>query len=414
MTKQLAACHQAEAEGTDAQSEPVASAGSPRGQTKQLDRVPISFRSLPGWDDDDHAAAFRALVKSAAVLVSDAPGNAPGDDTSGVSLSPALRRILQRALQHAGRGLAGLDARSFFEHFFLPHRAVRHDIEGLVTGYYEPILAGSRVATEEFPIPLYRRPADLVSVVDDTLRGAAGLQLTHMRRTVGDTLEAYATRSEIEGGALADQGLELVWLADPVEAFFVHVQGSAVIRFQDGSSSRIAYDGKNGHPYSSIGRYLIEMGEIAAEAMSLHRLGAYLRADAVRGREVMHKNLSFVFFRELQSEGGAKPATAALGARSIPLTPGRSLAIDASFHELGTPIFVCAPALTHAAGGRAFRRLMVAQDVGSAIRGPERGDIFFGSGARAGTLAGQTKHACTFHVLLPRASAGRVGGGEAG
>ncbi len=405
MTKQLAACHQAEAEGTGAQSEAAASATSPTGQTKRLDRVPVSFHSLPGWDEDDHGAAFRALLKSAAVLTTDPPG---------VSLSPALRRILQRALQHAGRGLAGLDARSFFEHFFVPHRAVRHDTAGLVTGYYEPILAGSRTRTEEFPIPLYRRPADLVNVIDDTLRGAAGVQLTHMRRTAGGTLEAFATRSEIEDGALAGQGLELVWLADPVDAFFVHVQGSALIRFQDGSSSRIAYDGKNGHPYTSIGRYLIETDEIAAEAMSLQRLGAYLRADAVRGRQVMHKNASFVFFRALQNEGGATPATAALGARSIPLTPGRSLAVDASFHEIGTPIFVSAPALTHGTGGRAFRRLMVAQDVGSAIRGPERGDIFFGSGARAGALAGRTKHACTFHVLLPRLSAGRGRGDGVG
>jgi membrane-bound lytic murein transglycosylase A len=226
--------------------------------------------------------------------------------------------------------------------------------------------------------------------------------LTHARRT-SNGVEPYATREDIERGALVGLGLELVWLADAVDCFFMHVQGSGRIRFEDGSSARITYDGKNGHPYTSIGRYLIDLGHFSADAMSLDALKLWLSVDEERGRHAMWQNKSFVFFRELAGNEAESP----LGALSIPLSEGRSLAVDTAFHALGTPIYVAAPSLTHATPANGFHRLMIANDVGSAIRGPERGDIYFGSGPEAGALAGITKHRGWFFVLLPREGAGK-------
>ncbi len=244
-------------------------------------------------------------------------------------------------------------------------------------------------------------------MVLESERGAVGDAYTHMRQT-GAGLEPYATRSEIEQGALAGRGLEFLWLEDPVDTFFMHIQGSGRIRLPDGSLIRISYDGKNGHPYTSIGRYLIDSGHFAADQMSLEALRSWLKRNPELGREAMWQNKSFVFFRELAGAEAESP----MGVMEIPLTQDRSLAVDTGFHAIGTPVFVVSPTLTHAesqagesptAKTKGFRRLMIAQDVGSAIRGPERGDIFFGSGDRAGKKAGITKHPGHFIVFLPRA-----------
>ena len=230
-------------------------------------------------------------------------------------------------------------------------------------------------------------------------RAAAGIAYTHMRRTSAG-LVPYPTRTEIEAGALAGQGLDVVWLADPVEVFFAQVQGSARIRLPDGRRLGLAYDGKNGHPYTSIGRVLIDRGAMTVDEMSMAALGRFLRADPERGREVMQHNASYVFFRAMAGD----EEQVAQGALGVPLTTGRSLAVDTAFHRLGSPIFVDAPALRHGGQRRPFRRLMVAQDVGSAIRGAERGDIYFGSGDIAAARAGITKPPGRFFVLLPRAA----------
>src|SRR6185312_14831510 len=232
-----------------------------------------------------------------------------------------------------------------------------------------------------------------------TQRAQSGQTLTHARRTATGT-EPYATRAEIEAGALKGKGLELVYLADPVDLFFMQIQGSGRVKLTDGSTIRLHYDGKNGHPYSSIGRYLIEKGLLAADKVSLGALSSWLKADRERGKQVMWQNASYVFFRELQ---GAE-ASAARGAMNSPLTPGRSLAVDTAYHVLGAPIFVTGTDMTHVDKAGAFNRLMIAQDVGSAIKGPERGDIYFGSGDKAGKLAGVTKHEGNFFVLLPTSS----------
>ncbi|AHB47422.1 transglycosylase [Hyphomicrobium nitrativorans NL23] len=355
---------------------------------------PVPFAELPGWGDDDHLAAFQAFARSAPAL------REAGERASGKTkaANAALVAAAELALSKADAITTRDAARAFFEQMFVPHRVEHKSTAGLLTGYYEPVLDASREASGAFRVPIYRRPPDLVNLVGEAERGALADAPTHARKTASG-VEPYATRAEIEAGALAGEGLELVWLEDPVDAFFLHVQGSGRIRFADGESIRITYDGKNGHPYTSIGRYLIDTGAMAAEEMSLDALKVWLTAHPESARRVMQQNKSFVFFRELDGD-----ADAPLGALGTGLSDGRSLAVDTGYHALGTPIYVAAPTLKPW-GERSFEQLMIAQDVGSAIRGPERGDIYFGSGEDAGRLAGSTKHPGRFFVLLPRDAA---------
>lgn len=354
---------------------------------------PVVFEALTGWPVDDHAAAYAAFVKSCAPVLR----GADEARQAGRPLPPAaLLEICGQVVDGGSTPLAAAEARAFFETHFTAHRVRHSGPEGLLTGYYEPELPGAREPSARFRVPVLRRPPDLVNMVTEAERGNVADRYTHMRQTNCGLLP-YWTRQQIEQGALVGQGLEFLWLPDEVDTFFMHIQGSGRIRLPDGTAIRVTYDGKNGHPYTSIGRYLIDAGLFAADRMSLDALKVWLKENAARGREVMWVNKSFVFFRELS---GAE-AESAMGVMEIPLSEGRSLAVDTAFHAIGTPVFVTSPGLTHA-GGDGFRRLMIAQDVGSAIRGPERGDIYFGSGDAAGALAGITKHPGTFTVLLPK------------
>jgi membrane-bound lytic murein transglycosylase A len=362
----------------------------------------VRFTDLPGWDQDDHLAAFRAFLVSCPRIK--AAGRA-GNKAGAIAIPPALLAACDAAAE-VPAPVTRATARAFFEREFTPHRVVHAAPQGLLTGYYEPVLDGSRTPTERFTTPIYKRPADLVNLVHEAQRGAKADQLTHARKTAKGT-EPYSTRAEIEAGALTGHDLELLYLADPVDTFFMHIQGSGRIKLTDGTTVRVHYDGKNGHPYTSIGRYLIDQGILAADKISLGALRRWLRADPDRGRQVMHQNASFVFFRELAGAEASGP----LGVLSIPLVAGRSLAVDAGVHAIGSPVYVSSPALKHASETTkrdGFHRLMVAHDVGSAIRGPERGDIYFGSGDTAGRLAGVTKHPGRFFVLLPGPAASTV------
>ena len=351
----------------------------------------ITFADLPGWADDDHLAALKAFVASCSKVQAQAAKAAPGR----TPVPPDLVAACAVALAFPAKVKAS-DARLFFERHFRPHRVLHEAAMGLFTGYWEPLIEGSRIRTEKFKTPLHKRPADLVTLVDETKRGTVGATLTHARQTANGVVP-FATRAEIDAGVLDPLALELLWLADPVDVFFLQIQGSGRIRLTDGATVRVHYDGKNGHPYTSIGRYLIDEGLLAADKVSMGALARWLRADPARGRQVMQQNASYVFFRELPND-----AKGPLGALEIPLTTGRSLAVDPSVHTLGSPIYVSAPTLTHALKGKPYNRLMVAQDVGSAIKGPERGDIYFGSGDRAGRIAGITKHPGHFYALIAR------------
>jgi membrane-bound lytic murein transglycosylase A len=336
---------------------------------------PISFAEIEGWAADDHAAAFSVLVKSC-------------------RKRPAANSACKEVLA-LGDKVDRDAARRFFETHYVPYR-VEEAQPGLVTGYYEPELNGSRERKGKFQVPVYGRPDDLVQMKPDLLRALYNDRPSVMRKD-GEQLVPYYTRAEIEAGALEGRGLELLYLDDAVELFFMQIQGSGRVRLADGSWVRLGYEAKNGHSYTSIGKLLAERGD-RPKALTMDGLKTRLRADPARGRALMHANKSYVFFRELpKTEAGEGP----VGAQGVALTPGRSLAVDASYHALGTPIFVAAPEL-RTPDGTPFHRLMIAQDVGSAIRGPERGDIFFGTGEAAGAIAGTTKHKARFFVLLPK------------
>ncbi|HRD76623.1 MAG TPA: MltA domain-containing protein [Hyphomicrobiaceae bacterium] len=355
--------------------------------------TPATFADLPGWASDDHLAAYRTFQRSCVRLIAAArTGNLAGKVATPLPLFAICQDALVKPLPKT-RGAA----REFFELSFAPHRVIHAGGQGLLTGYYEPLLEGSRKPTDRFTAPIYKRPADLINLVHEAERGGVGANFTHARKTLKGVVP-FATRAEIEKGALKGLGLELLWLADPVDVFFLQIQGSGRIRLPDGSMVRVHYDGKNGHPYSSIGRYLIDRGILPADKLSMQALGRWLRSDPERAKPVMWHNASYVFFRELTGS----EAESTLGVLEIPLTAGRSLAVDTSHHAIGSPVYVTSPTLTHARTPNGFHRLMIAQDVGSAIRGPERGDIFFGSGDRAGGIAGITKHPGNFYVLLPR------------
>ena len=352
--------------------------------------APVSFAEVDGWRADDQAAAFQTLLKSCRNIAV-----APDSPSGGACAT---------VIDLGARGeLSRKSARAFFEANYRPHRIVGATKPGLVTGYYEPEVEGAREKDGKFQVPVYGRPADLVVVKPDEMRArdSANGTLTAMRET-SDGLVPYFTREEIDKGALQGRALEVLYLADPVELFFMQVQGLGRVRLRNGGTVRLSYVGKNGYPYTSIGKRLIELGEGKPKNMSMQGIKEWLRADLERGKKLMWGNRSYVFFRMLdEKEWEAGP----IGTQGVALTPGRSLAVDASYHTLGLPIFVEAPQLA-GLDGAPFRRLMIAQDVGSAIKGPERGDIFWGSGEGAGAIAGTTLAPAQFIVLLPNAAPG--------
>ena len=370
---------------------------------------PLSYADVPGWDEDDHAVAFKTFLKSCRrVLAASRERTAADKGPQPAPPPPGLVVACAAASRQTGP-VTKAGAKAFFEQHFIPNAVLHAGAQGLLTGYYEPLLVGSRTSQGSFLTPIYKRPPDLVNLVDETARASMGSGLSHGRKT-DKGVEPYATRAAIEQGALSGHNLELLYFADPVDVFFLHIQGSGRVKLTDGTMVRVHYDGKNGHPYKSIGRYLIEKGLLAADKISLGALKRWLQADPERGKQVMWQNASFVFFRELKSAEAKGP----IGGMHAPLTPGRSLAVDPAYHALGLPVFVSAEGMRHVnkATG-AFHRLMIAQDVGSAIKGPERGDIYFGSGDAAGRLAGVTKHAAKFIALLPNETPARAeAGGE--
>jgi membrane-bound lytic murein transglycosylase A len=364
--------------------------GKPVQEEAEVRFEPIDFSEIEGWQDDDQAAAFVTLLKSCRRIAA-RPGSA---NISAGACAAALALAADGEVSREA-------ARSFFEAHYTPYRVVAPK-PGRVTGYYEPEIEGSRQKSAKFSVAAYGRPDDLVAVTPDEMRArdsAAGV-LTAMRKT-DDGLVPFYTREEIDKGALAGRNLELVYL-DPVELFFMQVQGSGRVRLPDGTHVRLGYATKNGHPYTSIGKKLVELGEGKPKSMSMQGIKAWLHDDPERGKKMMWENKSYVFFRVLdEKEGEDGP----IGAQSVSLTPERSLAVDPSFHALGLPIFVEAPELTKP-DGAPFRRLMIAQDVGSAIKGPERGDIYWGSGDKAGAIAGTTLAPAHFIVLKPNDAAG--------
>ncbi|MGH6922279.1 MAG: murein transglycosylase A [Propylenella sp.] len=347
----------------------------------------VAFSEILGWNEDAHADAFVTFC-AGAQLIAETPPKSRGLGIDGT----ALQRIARAALDFLPRDDRG--AREFFERNFVPHCI---EARGFVTGYYEPEVDASLVKTKRFGVPLYRRPDDLVDVSETERPAGWGPDMRFARRGEGG-LTLYFDRAAIEDGALAGRGLELAWLEHPVDAFFIHVQGSARLRLSDGATLRIAFDGKSGHAYTSIGRLAVERGLLPRDAADKDSLEAWLKAHPEKGRALMRENRSFIFFRAT----GQSEAEGPLGAAGVPLTPGRSLAVDRMLHTFHTPVWVNAPELPDIEqAGRPFRRLMIAHDTGSAIIGRARGDIFVGSGAAAGSVAGRIRHDASMIVLVP-------------
>jgi membrane-bound lytic murein transglycosylase A len=296
-------------------------------------------------------------------------------------------------------GGEGAVARSFFETWFRPFRVVPEPPgKGFLTGYYEPCVLGSLVETRDFGWPLLARPADLVSFAPGEAPPGFPEGVSGGRQRDDGAFVPYEDRRAIE----RERRHPLVWLTDAVEAFLIQVQGSAQVEFANGRRARLAYDGRNGLPYTSIGRMLIETGEIAEADMLLGRLKAWLRAaglgEGEPGLELMRRNHSYVFFKLVDD---FDPALGPIAGADVALTPLRSIAVDRAIWSYGLPFWIEAELPWVDAAPRPFRRLMIAQDTGSAIVGPARADIFFGSGEAAGARAGAIRHEGAFAVLLP-------------
>jgi membrane-bound lytic murein transglycosylase A len=327
---------------------------------------PLTFAALNGWHTDDHAAAFGSFLKSCRAILASSPAQRAARPMYG-----GLYHACQRAIA-AGK-LDRDKARAFFEANFKPVRLIPNgEQDGFFTGYYETVIEGSRQRTAEYNVPIYRMP--------------------------GSTALATADRLRIEDGLLAGKGLEIVWLKNPVDAFFAQIQGSARVKLTNGETMRIGYGGRNGLPYTAVGKFLIDRGIYTREEMSMDKIRTWMEANPADGRDLRRKNLSYVFFREVPM---AKDEHSA-GGQGVELTPMHSIAIDRSIHVYGTPVWIEAQLpIASEKPETPFRHLAIAQDTGTAIIGPARADIFFGVGEEIGLVAGRIKQFGRFILLVP-------------
>ncbi len=365
----------------------LTSCGPDAPPTPQLDE--IGYHQLPGWAEDSHARALPALRRSCQAFA-----GKPDAAAIGTELAPMTAADWRRPCADLAQVATGDDraARAFLERWFRPFRITgAPDGDGLFTGYYEPLLNGARQRGGKFTVPIYRRPPELVTV--DLGRFRKELARQRIAGVVRDgRLRPFAERARIDGGALAGRGLELVWVDDAADAFFLHIQGSGRVRLTGGGEMRIGYAGANGHAYTSIGRVLIERGELTRDDVSMQSIRRWLADHPGQAKALMAANASFIFFRETAGDGP-------IGSQGVALTPGRSLAVDRTFVPMGVPVWLDTTDPLDAAV--ALRRLMVAQDTGGAIKGIIRGDVFWGHGAEATRRAGNMKSRGTYYLLLP-------------
>lgn len=339
--------------------------------------VPGTFADLPGWSRDDLRAAWPAFLSSCSVLGKRAEWKE----------SCSIARTVDKSSDAA--------IRLFFESFLQPQRVIAPDgsDSGLVTGYYEAQLRGSRKQAGAYQTPLYKAPADLLTI--DLTSVYPDLKGKRLRgRLQGNKVVPYASRAEIASPGFA--GKELLWVDDPVEAFFLEVQGSGRVQLDTGETVRVAYADQNGHPYKSIGKWLVEQGELTPEQATAQGIKAWIAGHPTRRQELFNTNPSYVFFRE---EKLPDPNVGPKGSLGVPLTPQRSVAVDATQIPLGVPMFLNT---TQAASDIPLQRLVMAQDTGGAIRGAIRIDFFFGFGPEAAENAGRMKQSGQVWVLLPK------------
>src|ERR1700729_3304874 len=355
--------------------------------------APVAWADIPGWNDDDHLAAYRAF-RTSCKSISAQPTPSPDPKALGSSLRDPCRAAKAADISDAGK------ARAFFEQNFLPLRISRlGEGEGFVTGYYEPIVDGSRTRTDVYTVPVYRRPSNLF--VRGKKQSDHGLpNKGEVFRKIGRRkLVPYYDRGEIEDGAIAGRGLEICWLKSQTDLLFSQIQGSARVRLEDGSTIRINYDAHNGYPYTAVGRILIDRGIIPKEQMSMQKIRDWMDQNPDGANELRRQNRAYVFFRVVS----LSDVDEAVGAQGVPLTPGRSIAVDKALHVYGTPFFIEGELPIESEQSKTpFRRLMVAQDTGSAIIGPARADIYYGAGADAGRVSGRLRNNMRFVILVPK------------
>ncbi|NOQ50796.1 MAG: transglycosylase [Desulfuromonadaceae bacterium] len=339
--------------------------------------VPVGWDDVEGWQQDQIEAAFVTFRQSCRAI--------------------AKRARWQEVCAEAGKiDLPGAqNSREFFETYFLPHQVRNEDgsFEGLITGYYGPELPGSRTPTDIYKYPLYTQPDDLLIVDLDEVYP----ELSHYRlrgRVVGHRVVPYFERSEIDNGQNPLAGHEIFWVEDPVELFFLHIQGSGRIRLPDGELVMVNYANQNGRRYRSIGKLLLERNAMTRDQMSMQNIRRWVEENPEAGQQLLAENPSYVFFRELPPEFTSPP-----GALGIPLTAQRSLAVDPRTIPLGAPVFL---ATTYPGSEQPLNRLMVAQDTGGAIKGQVRADFFWGMGNDAGAFAGRMKQPGRLWVLFPK------------
>lgn len=351
----------------------LAGCGRPPAAPPGLSLIPTSFTALPGWEQDRMTEALPALLRSCAAIA-----KLPGDKSIGPNGLAGTPADWREACSMAALVPKSDDAAmvKFMADYFRPFAALdRSGKPGLFTGYYEADLEGSLVPTSDFQAPLYRLPHAPVTM----------------------------TRAEIDAGGLAGQGLELLWLHDAVDAFMLQVQGSGRIRLTDGRTIRVGYAGNNGQKFVPIGKVMAEGGVIQKSGISMQVIRDWLKTHTAEAMAWMQKNPRYIFFDEVTGEGP-------LGAMGVPLTAGRSLAVDPDFLPLGVPVWLDTawPVDSKTAkAGAPMQRLMVAQDVGNAIKGPVRGDVFWGSGDAALDFAGHMKNPGRYFLLLPKPVAER-------
>jgi len=338
--------------------------------------VPDRWSNLPGWRADALNEAWPALLKSCSVLKS----------------SEGWQQACDRAAEVSPQNRD--QVRAFFEQQFIPWRVLNADSSetGLITGYYEPLIRGSRAASARFRYPIYGVPGDLLTIEMSALYP----QLKGMRlrgRLDGRKVVPYYDRNQIDRGVAALSGQEMLWADDPLDLFFLQVQGSGRVQLESGEIVRIGYADQNGHPYRSIGKLLVERGELTVEQASLQGIKAWAEKNPDKLPEVLNYNASYVFFRELPASPDGP-----LGAMGVPLSAGRSVAIDPRTVTLGAPVFLVT---TFPGSNRALARLMLAQDTGGAIKGGVRADFFWGFGDEAGKQAGRMRQQGRMWVLLP-------------
>lgn len=367
----------------------LAACEDPPEAPKELTLEPASFEDLSGWTDEDFTGFVQSFERSCELH----------------NKRPSEKRLMESVPQAGTHGewqelckefdltaKTPMAWRQFFESHFQPYAATAEgEPEGLFTGYYEASLRGSYEKTDIYKYPIYKRPADLVMVnLGDFREHLKGERIAG--RVVNGQLKVYETREEIEAGAWPHNGEVLLWVDDPVDAFFVQIQGSGVVTLPDGGVTRIGYAGQNGHVYYAIGRELIKHGYLTKEDVSMQSIRTWLYANPERAAEIMNTNPSYVFFQE-NKQG-------ATGGSGVVLTPERSLAIDSAKVPYNIPIWLQADAPKD--NTDPIHRLYMAQDTGGAIRGAVRGDVYWGYGSRAEELAGAMKSTGRYWFLLPK------------